>query len=204
VLYTLWMVNGCTTLELAPYVGHSADKYKTSQTKNGLAVAIQPMNDPDDSVKYFGIDLLSKNTLPIYLVTENNSSSYSYIIRKESISMSANPKNKEYTNFTDEHVFDNDSTSGVVSIVGAVALSPILLIGGAKSSSDISVKKHSIRSQEYQTQALSPMEKSAGFLYFHFPGGIETLNNLTFHLEAYNPLDSEQLSFDFDIYPGQH
>lgn len=167
LLSFMLILNGCTTLTLEPYVGQRVDQYKNYKIKNGLALATKPITDATESKKYFGVDLLSKKVLPVFIVVENQSVSSSFTILKKSIKLI---DEKTFLGLADEDAEKYNNEEGdALAWTGALLLALPLLIAGNKMISDATVIKHSISSQEFQTRTLSTGEKASGFLYFHIP-----------------------------------
>ncbi len=198
LLSLMLILNGCTTLILEPYVGKRADQYKNYKIKNGLALATKPVIDSTESEKYFGVDLLSRKILPVFIVVENKSVSSSFTILKKSIKLI-----DENTLFN--HAADNDAGKekaeggAAVALTGAVLIALPLLFAGMKMVSDATVIKHSISSQEFQIRTLSPGEKASGFLYFQIPD-IKDNVNLILKMDAINPMTQDIVAFNNNVH----
>ncbi|GEM_PF-4291467 len=84
-LLSLAFFTGCATMRLPDYEASSSSSYKHVNTQNKLSLAINPLTDKQEIEKYFGMDLLSANTLPILVIAENNNPVSSFIISKDRI-----------------------------------------------------------------------------------------------------------------------
>jgi hypothetical protein len=75
----------CIAASFPEYPVKSATEYANVVKKLGLAVAVIPMEDPQDQHKYFGMDLQSRGYVPVFLVIENQTSTDSFLLGKEGL-----------------------------------------------------------------------------------------------------------------------
>jgi hypothetical protein len=73
MLFSFTVLSGCGTsfTPVQPPV-HDADIYPEARTHAGLTVAIDEIADPDRTRRYFGVDLRSKDILPVMIVFTNH------------------------------------------------------------------------------------------------------------------------------------
>src|SRR5262245_44386989 len=65
------------------YPVRSAAQYSSCQTKNGIRMAIEPVNEGDKQKKYFGAKFESQGFLPVLVVLENATESSSALLRRD-------------------------------------------------------------------------------------------------------------------------
>jgi hypothetical protein len=188
------VLNGCGTMKLPKYEPQPVEQYQYSKKKNGLAIAIYPMTNREETKKYFGTDLLSSNVLAVLVVADNRSSSSSFILSKDKLSLYG-------IDFkADSAVSHNDvtdpSAGTAINTAGAVFVSAPLLIIGAQMFSNSAAIKHNFRVKEMQSQTISPKEKTHGFAYFQLPEENRLPDQLIVHLEVIEIASKEMISFD--------
>jgi hypothetical protein len=67
------LLSACATPSaLAPIPLRDADLYPESQTKAGIAVAVDELTYPERAKQYFGIDLIKEEVLPINIIVSNH------------------------------------------------------------------------------------------------------------------------------------
>lgn len=194
LLFTIIM-NGCSTMRLPDYQSQPFNQYQHSQVKDGLAVAIHPIANKEESKKYFGTDLLSKNILAVHVVAKNRSSSSSFILSKDRFSMGIGRSEK--SSASGRNKIGSETGGQIMAIAGAALISLPLLFVGAKMISDATVIKHNFAVKELQKKTLSPGETVEGFVYFQLPEKKDIPNQLTFHLEAQDLRSKVIKNFDY-------
>ncbi len=170
---------GCST-HIPPYVPRSLDQYEHRALGHGLAVAIEPQTKPTEVKKYFGVDLLATNVLPVFVLIENRSSDTSFAIVPEGISM------RDGASVSDSQEFDDQfglspatenagKAAGVVTGVGTLVFLPAAVVGmgavlvlASKKSRSEEVK-HNMVTKAFRARTLSPNETASGFVYVTIP-----------------------------------
>ncbi len=137
IFITPLVLTGCTALKLPEYTIKSSDQHLLSQTNDGLFVTVEFFYDEEKIQQYFGINLLEKNILPVFILANNHNSSSSFLLFKEKFSLNkSNDKEQmQPTNTTSV----SSSTGEGVAIAGAALISMPLLFIGAKMIADTSV-----------------------------------------------------------------
>ncbi|MCP4991143.1 MAG: hypothetical protein GY928_35345 [Colwellia sp.] len=183
------------------YEANPSNYNLNSITKEGLFVAIKPLTDKTEIKKYFGTDLLSKNILPVFVIAENNTTSSSFILFKDKISLRQKDASlagdSDYTearNPEDTAVAVAGGISFFVPAVQIVAL-PFLTPLIAQSNEI----EHNILSKELQTKTLSPGKKIQGFAYFQIPSNDINLEQFSVHIEALVTKSKETIDCDFQL-----
>jgi hypothetical protein len=183
-------------MQLPDYQSQPFNQYQHSQVNDGLAVAIHPIANKEESKKYFGVDLLSNNVLAVHVVAENRSSSSSFILSKDQFSMRIGRSEK--ISASSPNKVGSGAGAKRMHIAGAALGSlPLLMVGG-KMSSNASIIKHNFAVKELQKQILSPGETVEGFVYFQLPEKGDIQNQLTFHLEAQDLRNKVKKNFDYN------
>ena len=168
---------GCSKMYIPDYPGKIMKQYQYALiNEDDLSIAIRPLLNSEESLKYFEEDLLSKNILAVYVEVENRNVSSSYIFLKDKISLANVTPVSNSTEIVDM-IASVSSGRGTMEtavyfyFVGIIIV-PLMLVGagmllsGAKTISDASEKRHNLTVKELQTQTLSPGEGTKGFVYF--------------------------------------
>jgi len=178
---------GCSTMHLPNYEPQGYGHYKNSQVQDGLAVAIHPLTDKEESEKYFGTDLLSGNVLAVFVMAENQSPGANFLISNRQFSLRA-----EKQDYKGAATYEGSSeTAGQATmLVGALLLYPVavavlpMLFAGAKMISDSTEIKRNFAVKELKTRTISPGEGTHGFVYFQLPANGAVPHRLSVHVEV--------------------
>jgi hypothetical protein len=183
VIFFATTLAGCSTVKMADFESKPFDKYTYSQIKDGLAIAIHPISNKEESKKYFGTDLLSANILALYVIVVNRESSTEFLLLKDRVSLRQS-----------EHLLGSASNSDSVGspeagedviIVSAFFLFPMIFVG-AQMVTDAFEVKHNFIKKELRSATLSPNESTKGFLYFSLPKENIGAGNFYFSIEITN------------------
>ncbi len=154
---------GCTTMQLERYPEASPNSVTESGRKNGISLLAQPLLDKEASKKYFGVDLLDKGILAIHLTIRNENPSSSFMVHGEDVRVTDRP-----TAGTSSRPEGASQDAGVVSAVGGVLMSPLLLAVAIQQLSDASVIEENFEAKRLRTKTLDPGQHVAGFAYFNW------------------------------------
>ena len=72
VLLALFLVSCAGSYQVVQIPQYSADLYPLSQTKAGVTIAIDEINNPTRAAKYFGADLINVGILPVSVIVSNH------------------------------------------------------------------------------------------------------------------------------------
>jgi hypothetical protein len=176
-----FVLNACATMKIPDYPKSSVSALRNAMTNNGLSIAVQPVTKKDDLEKYFGRDLYALKIVPLYIVAENTSSTSSFLLSKDKVSL----QNKNTQGGLKEGARTDKSTSGEASLLaGALLVSFPLELIGSKLISDAEVVRHNMAAKEMQTHTVSPGKSVDGFIYFKLPDEVKTLENWYILIEA--------------------
>ncbi len=152
---------GCSTTELPQYHAQPFDTYEFSESNQGLAIALHPLTNQDESEKYFGQNLLTYNILAIFIVAENKSTTSTFLLSNENFQLGGGNAGgpSEDPEVTTPH-------PGAVLSLGAF---PILLPLAGAMLSEAAEIEHNFLAKEFQAETLSPGKKTEGFVYFQLP-----------------------------------
>lgn len=172
---TTLVLTGCTTLNLPEYTiqSGSSAQHLLSQTNDGLFVTVEFFYDEEKIKQYFGVYLLEKNILPVFILVENHNSSSSFLLFKENFFLNKS-NNKELMKPTNIESVSSSAGEGI-AIAGAALISSPLMLIGAQMVADTSVINHNIITKEFRKETISPGGKQKGFVYFQLQ-------------EKYNPI----------------
>ena len=193
---------GCTTMELPEYKAEQIEQYSNSQTKNELSLAVHPIVDETESEKYFGVSLLDSSILALFVVAENRGTSSSFVISKEDFVL------------VNTHILSDKLSRGqlagsegvgiAVSLTGYILplpfISPLLVIAGAKMTSDVTVIKHNMTVKELGKKTISPGGRAEGFVYFELPKDSgESTDSFSLSVDTMRLQDRSLTRFQFEF-----
>ncbi len=163
-IFTL-LLFGCSVPNLPKYELNPSNYKLNSIVKDGLSVSIKPLTDKTEIKKYFGTDLLSKKTLPVFVISVNSTTSSSFILFKDKISL-----RRKDAHQTDDPELSKGRSAGETALavvgVGVICIaSPainLIGLGFAPAIAQSNEIEHNILSKELQTKTLSPENKIQG------------------------------------------
>jgi hypothetical protein len=190
---------GCTTMKLNPPTARSMDTYPQRQSHEGLTVAIEPITDPRDCKKRFGMNLLSVRILPVFIVAQNQNDAASFILNRERVALGiAQQDAKGVLDQKEARSKDTAEALGYTT-AGLILLSPALaiptLIAFLKQASDYTVINTNFKMSEFRSTTLSPGEIVHGYVYFEIPKDTGLPAHSVVYLEALNPVNQTNMSF---------
>jgi hypothetical protein len=208
-LAVVLLVGGCSRAkELPAYPAQPPSPYPYSQIKDGLAVSIRPLTNPQESETYFDTDLLSRGILAIFVLAENRESSSTFLLLKERFALQAAQSEGHPVSGREQvtsRTLDNiQEATKVMGLAAGVASALFFGLGGVPfyvAAGEIHLHeervKHKFTVEELQTKTMSTGEETHGFVYFPRPPGYPGQGQWVLHLEAQD-LDSKEVKvFDF-------
>jgi len=183
----------------------AASAYPYFQVKDGLAIGIKPLTDPQESEKYFDADLLSRGIVAIFVSAENQGSAGTFLLLKEQFTLQ--------TAFREEHQVSGREQPGSSSLATAhTVMSGLAVIGYfgfyrvgaipfAIVASGINAHEERVKikfvTEELQAKTISLGEETHGFVYFRRPPGFPGSGSWVLHFEAQDTNSKEVKVFDF-------
>lgn len=204
-LAVVLLVSACATA-LTSYEPQPIDRYRNTQTKNGLAIAVDPVRSG-----HFGLDLPSTDVIAVYVVAVNRHPSSSYVLSRQRIALIAGDLQAARKD-TSPGGRDTRAATGVgsnrpvdptiffnpVGLVVIAALIPVALtVQHAETSGEET--QYRLRAQEFQNRTLAPGEGAAGFVYFQLPRGVRLPPKWTVRIEASTAGHDDRMPFEFDL-----
>lgn len=214
-LAQLLIFGACEAASFPDYPVRPANNYLLSVTKSGFTIAAHPLTDSKEQATYFGLKLIERGYLPVFIVARNNSARDSFLLTKDTIShhvsgeSAAGLLTPEVHSKAGNNLVIADAAAGaVVAIGGAVAAGaggggnpvPLGLIGLDLVSKAADIQ-HNLLKKELQSKTLSPGASTHGFLYVRAP---ENLAKREIHLQiSIAPLNAEEpIRFNLMIHPS--
>jgi hypothetical protein len=193
---TLLLASQSAAQKFPEYPVLSASQYSSCQTKNGIRMAIEPVNEGDKQKKYFGVKFESQGFLPVLVVLENASESSSALLRRDLVTYGIGDNQSKSGAAGD--ISAKSKTGETVAVAGAVAFLPAMFIGAIMVARATEVKQN-ILVKELRSQTIAPGEAGSGFLYV--PVGKPGTEKRKFRLNVPLSLDDSQetLGFTFDL-----
>jgi hypothetical protein len=200
VLATITVVGGCAAKKLPDPPAPSVVSYPYSQITDGLAVAIQPLTNAQESTRYFGTDLLSRGILAVLVSAENRDSQANFLLSKDRFALRAGQTEGSGVSGRGQIASGAGNAvatvGGVGMVVGPLLVAPVAIFG-LKMISDEEAIKHSFTTKELPTKTLAAGEETHGFVYFQLPQGHLGPGQWTLHLEAVDLKSKAVTNFDF-------
>ena len=192
----------CSTMKLEKYEIYQNTNYIESSNAQGLFLFAKPMMNKADLKKYFGVDLLKNNILPVYISVWNKNPNISYIIYEESFRiLQATSKDK---------TFQPESEDEKLGEFSEVALYPVYIIPelivplapiasfSSQQYSDAEIIKDNFEEKKFRTTTLEPYEKKSGFVYFNLKD-IKNYNKIDMCFKNIEAITSNYSESCFDV-----
>jgi hypothetical protein len=153
----------CSAYKFPTYSLDSDNQYGDSATKDGLFVAIRPLADKQELRKYFGVDLLSNNVLPLFVFADNRTTNASFVLMRDDFLLTQLSGDVLLQSNT---VRSGTSPGGhAIAFVGAATLAVPLLVVGTQMEQHAFAVKQNIIKNELRNQSISPGRSVSGFVY---------------------------------------
>ena len=183
-------------IDFADYPSRPAKSYSGAITAGGLVVGVDPVTDPNIQKKYFRLDFAKKSYLLVFVVLENQSSTDSFILKREEIGVYVSGELK--MNAGD--VASGRSKGGEkLMLASSLALST----AGALVAMHMMVRATEIRQnvikKELRSQTLSPGQSNRGFVYVPLPKGSEEVGSLRIRVRVNRVGGDEPIDLQFLI-----
>jgi len=197
------MVIGCTAIKFSDYPVKPLNQYYLSQTKDNLFIGIEPFYDKKKIEEYFGVDLLSHNILPVFIVVENHNPASSFVLLKEQFNTSKVDTKKYIDSSTSQSVnsaYSGTIKAGNVLVTAGVVLVPPLLLGiGQKMQANGSAIKYNLITKELQSESIPFTKSQQGFVYFQFKNNEDINTYSILNLKALNLKSNEIITYTFNM-----
>ncbi len=158
-------------------------KHLESKTIEGISTFVKPITDAEDSQKYFGLNLLEKGIIPIYLSIKNSNQNKFYTINSNSIIIGNTEQIDQSVNPAQDKRRESEKLASAGAIGGMFFLLP-----AAALASESSVIKENLDSKRFRSQTIEPGEKASGFCYFKLDE-LKTSEQLGLYIELKENLD---------------
>lgn len=156
------VLGGCTPTKVivsCPVLPVS--QYKSLVEGSGIAIALRPIYNTEETTKYFGTDFHEARIIALQVIAENISDSKSFLISKEQFSSNI-PAGKADTDLKKDSG-DLFMASQVFPILAPFAIAKLM------KASDSQMIKHNFDVSELQRHTLSPGDRIDGFIYVGVP-----------------------------------
>lgn len=184
----------CSTMNLKQYPVQPINLYENSKSIEGVSVVAQPLLDKKRSKEYFGVDLLQKDILAIYLSVINNNPDVSFTLPSESIHITQINSNDLINNPEKE---SQEAGEGI-AMVGALLISPLFIAIAAQQLSDASIIKENFEAKMFRTQTIDPGQSASGFSYFKW-ADFKEIDKANVCFKLIDPLASRSFPFCLNI-----
>lgn len=217
--------SGCATSKLRHVEANPSHQYAFHQEIEGLTIAVDPYFESNRNEEVFGLNLIQKKVVPIFLVVENHCQK-TYLIEKNEILLYCSDSSSDKKSDVVENKVIVESArdtekvwrgvaSGVVAVntagsvasfaTGTLVMVPLpiqvltlsMLISKMNESQNII---QNIIKNEFPDQTLAPSETIYGFLYFKLNHDMASnCNKPVLHMKVKNLSNNEVSEIAFNL-----
>ena len=187
-------------MKLEKYEIYQNTNYIESSNAQGLFLFAKPMMNKADLKKYFGIDLLKNNIIPVYISVWNKNPNISYIIYEESFRiLQTTSKDKTFQPESGDETMGDLAYAGSMFSLSTVLFPAIILIPISEQQySDAEIIKDNFEEKKFRTTTLEPYEKKSGFVYFNLKD-IKDYNKIDLCLKNIEAITSNYFESCFNV-----
>jgi hypothetical protein len=199
----------CSTMSVPEFKVNSTVSYASQSEQNGLLVAVYPMTDAREIDDAFKVDLLAKSVIPVLLVAENMSSSVTFVLKQDGVSVSGleglGSEGGLRRSVTSEKTGQSVATAGLATMAAAAVVAPVLIVAaplvlvGLKMSSDAMVIEHNMADRLFYSQTIDPGQRAAGYFYIKLSEGASKTVSYEISVDALDPATGQMTRFRFPI-----
>lgn len=210
-LTVAFLGGGCTAKKLPAYPTHPVSAYRYTQVKDGLAVAISPLFNPQESETYFDTDLVSRGIVAVLVRVENQSAPSTFLVLKERFALRTGQREESQVSGREQikpgfledalQVGNQLGAGGGQGALLLVPLIPVFIVAEKMHVHEERVRRK-LLIEEFQTKTISPGEETHGFVYFPLPSGQPRAGQWTLHMEVQDLQSQEVNPFDF-VFEGK-
>ena len=165
-IITLIMLQGCSTsFPDYPVVAVRDGLY--AQEEDSIATAVSPVTQRDESVKYFGVNMLARNILPVHVLVENKGQEASLILDRQKIFLEGVESYDHNKKVKESGTGEVLATAGSAALIaGPLVAAPVGMLIGGKMASDAQMIQQNMMAKRLDRHTLSPGTAEHGFVYF--------------------------------------
>jgi hypothetical protein len=178
VILVLLSVSGCAGRPLPDFPRDELERYQISRIEGDAAVAIQPLMDRREVEKYFGLNLLDRGILPVFLLIENRADDRTLVFDARRLALKA----KQEHPLRGDSDLEDDRAWQAAAATGAVLLSLPIMIVASKMISNQAEREQNLATKELRSQTLEPSGATSGFAYFDV-GSVDLSSAWTLRVE---------------------
>jgi hypothetical protein len=161
----LLMLAGCGTAPIKPYQPVSQSISERTIQASGLEVALDPFVESSRTKEYFDIDAVANGIAILHVRVVNNTSNQTFLVEKKDFQLVRGVAGANLTG-NGKKIESSDAAGNAIGWVGALAVSPVLLITASVMVSHSTEIQRNFTGKEMGDQTLSPGESMEGFIYF--------------------------------------
>lgn len=188
-------VGACSTMVLQKYPAPNMNKFEAGKEVEGVSAFAQAILDEKEGEQYFGVNLIEKEILAIYLSVKNQHSSTTFILPAESVHITEIEKDPPSVMDPGR---DSKKAGEALSWAGAALLGPLLLAAGVQQLSDSTIIKENFEANRFQSTTLEPGEEASGFLYFQWKE-FKNRDKANLCFDLVNPMRAQLSSFCLSV-----
>jgi hypothetical protein len=177
-------------MNLKQYPDPSMSLFENTRSVNGVLAFAQPLLDGNEAKEYFGVNLLEKNILAVYLLIKNDNPNVSFTIPAESIYISK-AENKDLANNPEK---DSQDAGEALTIAAVLLGGPLFVVLAGPQFSDASIIKENFEAKMFRTKTIDPGQKASGFSYFNWQH-FKELDKGNICFELIDPLAGKSFPF---------
>ncbi|MBI5756565.1 MAG: hypothetical protein HZA12_06530 [Nitrospirae bacterium] len=174
LLTIVYLFTGCFPVHVEKFDAGDASSGRYSHTDNGITVSVDPFIEEERLKKYFGVDLLAKGILPVFVSIENVKSEDGFILNRNEVRLAMKGKEgRGNTAGNPDYKIPSVFPAQMIAM-GTVIFSPLLglfIHTAAGATQEVAVEIiRNMEEKKIVDKTVYQGGSNSGFLYFSFPG----------------------------------
>ncbi len=194
------LIDGCATSKPQYEQSQSSlpSASRKSQTLDGIQVTVDWLNEKETTEKYFGVDGSKGDLLILSLRLENRTPASTILVVKTNFAVRLGDAANQAAGRS-ELPGANTSGAETVGVVGALALSPVLMVAAAGLMTEAETRSHNFQLQELRDRTLSPGETEEGCVYYRLKDARRKTPAFAFDVVTVNTRTQERKTISFNF-----
>jgi hypothetical protein len=188
-------IAACSTVSFKQYPCPSDKLFESSSTILGVSAIAEPMLKEEDQVTYFGVNMIEKGLLPIYLAVKNNNHEDAFILCSESITM----QSEKDVSTANNAITENNQLQSILNTTALICMSPLLALIAEEVASKKGIIGNNLELNRFRTKTISPGQQVSGFLYADW-NKINSKDKVDICFQLLNPETEKSFPYCLNIF----
>lgn len=175
----LAVTTGCKTKYLPEYPKQTVDQMPYKVVSGDKKIGAQPLYSSAESERYFGVDLIKRGVLAVFISAECTSEKESYIIERSKFSLGQLFAGADAS----RNKLGDDSVAQAIGLSGGLIAIPL----SAKLGSNAKATRHSMGVKKLHINTVTQRNPAQGFVFFELPNKQLSLIPPLMSVEVMNP-----------------